>query len=75
MTPASAPAASAYTEPAVETKKPAESKSAPAASKLGQFNPSRKTEPSRPRPAQNPAPQRQPQPQAAQNNGLFGLFR
>ena len=76
VTPASAPAASAYTEPAVATKKPAESKSAPAASKLGQYNASRKTEPSRPRPAQNAAPQRQQQqPQAAQNNGLFGLFR
>jgi len=79
--PASAPAASAYTEPAAETKKPAESKSAPAASKLGQYNASRKTEPSRPRPQHNPTPQRQRQqqqqqpPQAAQNNGLFGLFR
>jgi hypothetical protein len=76
VTPASAPAASAYTEPAVETKKPAESKSAPATSKLGQFNPSRKTENSRPRPAHSPAPQRQRQPQAAQSSGPFGgLFR
>lgn len=73
VTPASAPAASAYTEPAVVTKKPAEPKGGPA-SKLGQYNPSRKTEPSRPRPAQNVAPQRQPQ--AAQSNNPFGgLFR
>lgn len=73
VTPASAPAASAYTEPAVVTKKPAEPKGGPA-SKLGQYNPGRKTEHVRPRPAQNPAPQRQPQ--AAQSSGPFGgLFR
>lgn len=70
VTPAAAPAASAYTEPAVVTKKPAEPKGGPA-SKIGQYNPGRKTEHVRPRPAQNPAPQRQPQAAQSPFGGLF----
>ena len=71
VTPASAPAASAYTEPAVEIKKPTEPKGGPAASKIGQFNPSRKqsAESNRPKPAQN-IPPRPPQ-----SSGPFGWLR
>jgi hypothetical protein len=71
VTPASAaPAASAYTEPAVEAKKSAEPKAAPA-SKIGQYNPGRKNEAVRPRLAQNPAPQRRPRAAESPFGGLF----
>ncbi len=72
VTPASA--ASAYTEPGVEAKKSVDQKGGPA-SKVGQFNPSRKqADNNRPRPAQAVAPQRPPQ--AAQSSSPFGgLFR
>jgi hypothetical protein len=71
---ASAPVASAYTEPAAEVKKP-DPKAAAAAKTAQSDKPKRTAEGRpRPRPAPNPAPQRPPQ--AAQSNSPFGgLFR
>ncbi len=74
VTPVSAPAASAYTEPAVAAKKPAEQKAAPATKSAQPA--SRKVPPAdsnRRQPAQTNAPPRQPQ--AAQPSGPFGWLR
>jgi hypothetical protein len=74
VTPAAGPSASAYTEPAAETKK-ADPKAAPA-TKSAQPPPARKAPPAdanRRQPQQTNVPPRQPQ--AAQSSGPFGWIR
>ncbi len=71
--PASAPAASAYTEPAVETKKPADTKSG-TAGKTTQSGASKtkRNEDARPKPAQTNVPR---PPETIQRPGPFGWLR